>query len=48
LPAISRLAGVQAYPVRPVTVIEPFGVSSVLDITIRGRRRDCQSYWGNR
>ena len=35
LPAISRLAGAQAYPVRTVTVIEPFGVSSVPDITIR-------------
>jgi len=35
LPAVSRLAGAQAYPVRPVTVIEPFGVSSVPDITIR-------------
>jgi len=35
LPAISRLAGAQAYAVRPVTVIEPFGESSVPDITIR-------------
>jgi tripartite-type tricarboxylate transporter receptor subunit TctC len=34
-PASPRLASAQGYPVRPVSVIEPFGVSSVPDIMIR-------------
>jgi tripartite-type tricarboxylate transporter receptor subunit TctC len=35
LPAVSRLAEAQAYPSRPITMIEPFGVSSTPDILVR-------------
>jgi tripartite-type tricarboxylate transporter receptor subunit TctC len=35
LPATPRVASALEYPTRPVTIIEPFGVSSVPDIMVR-------------
>src|SRR5262245_34037236 len=35
LPAVSRIAWAQAYPTRPVRIIEGFGAGSALDIVAR-------------
>jgi tripartite-type tricarboxylate transporter receptor subunit TctC len=35
LPAVSRFAWAQAYPTRPVRIIEGFGAGSALDIVAR-------------
>jgi hypothetical protein len=35
LPAVSRMAGAQAYPSRPMTIIVPFGPGSATDTVAR-------------
>ena len=46
LPAVSRFAWAQAYPTRPVRIIEGFGAGSALDIVARLSRMLRNQHWG--
>ena len=44
LPAISRIAGAQSRPTRPITIIVPYAPGGAGDLAVRC----CQSHWRRR